>query len=184
MRTPSLPHLVGPRRAATRLAGAAAVTAAALLVAGCVAAPAGTPIPSPTFILPTPAGATPSPAPTPAPSRPPTPRPTAVPAAVGTIAGLAHAGPTCPVAQLPPDPACADKPVAGVAIAVTDASGAVVATAVTDADGRFAVTLPPGTYTLAPQPREGLMRTPGPETVALAAAATVTVDFAYDTGIR
>ena len=232
MRSPFLPHPVVPRRVTSIAAGAPTFAVVVLLVAGCVAAPAGTATPTPTSppslpaptavapgspadvplatpsptgslppvptpggtneptIVPTPRPTLPPPtppptrAPTPRPTRPPAPAPTAVPAALGTIAGLAHAGPTCPVAQLPPDPACADKPVAGVVITVTDAAGAAVTTVTTDADGRFSVALAPGTWTLAPQPRQGLMRTPGPETVSLAAGATVTVDFAYDTGIR
>ncbi len=233
MRPPSLPHPVVPRRATSIAAGASALAVVALLVTGCVAAPAGTATPTPTAtpslpaptavapgspagvplvtlsptgslppaptpggtneptIVPTPRPTAPAPTPprptrppSPRPTRPATPAPTAVPAALGTIAGLAHAGPTCPVAQLPPDPACGDKPVAGVVIVIADAAGTTVTTVTTDADGRFSVALPPGSYTLAPQPRQGLMRTPGPETVSLAAGATVTVDFAYDTGIR
>jgi hypothetical protein len=71
-----------------------------------------------------------------------------------------------------------------VIIVIADAAGSVVASVTTGADGRFAIHLPPGTYTLTPQPREGLMRTAAPATVILAAGATETVDFAYDTGIR
>jgi len=37
---------------------------------------------------------------------------------------------------------------------------------------------------VTPQPAPGIMRTAGPQLVSVGAGATVTVDFAYDTGIR
>jgi hypothetical protein len=155
-------------------------------------APAATPIPSPTETASAAVAATARPIATarpvatpapPARTPPPTPRATAA-AARGSITGQALAGPTCPVAKLPPDPTCADRPVPGVVIVITDAAGSVVASVTTDAEGRYAIGLPPGTYTLTPQPRQGLMRTAAPATVSLVAGATETVDFAYDTGIR
>jgi hypothetical protein len=156
------------------------------------AQPAGTPIPAPTETASPAVAATARPTATPRPVATParpagtplaTPRPTAA-AARGSITGQALAGPTCPVAKLPPDPACADRPVPGVVIVITDAAGSVVQSVTTDGEGRYTIKLPPGTYTLTPQPRQGLMRTAAPATVSLAAGATETVDFAYDTGIR
>ena len=38
----------------------------------------------------------------------------------------------------------------------------------TDADGRATVDLPPGRYSLVPQPVEGLMGTPGPIEITVA----------------
>ncbi|MCU0504913.1 MAG: carboxypeptidase-like regulatory domain-containing protein [Chloroflexi bacterium] len=102
----------------------------------------------------------------------------------GTIVGRALAGPTCPVAKLPPDPACADRPVGGAVVMVSGPDGATVATAVTGADGTFALTVTPGAYTLLPQPVEGLMGVAPPTTVTVEAGATARVDLLYDTGIR
>jgi hypothetical protein len=122
------------------------------------------------------------PATTPRPTPRPTPRVTA--SALGTITGHVTAGPTCPVARFPPDPRCADKPVAGAEIVVTDAAGREVARVRTDSDGAFAVSVPPGTYTVTPQPVQGIMRTGGPQTVSVTAGQTVAIDLAFDTGIR
>ena len=103
----------------------------------------------------------------------------------GTITGVVLAGPTCPVVQEPPDPACDDRPVAGAEIVVLDARGDEVARARTDDAGAFLVALAAGEYRLVPQPVEGLLGTP-------AALAIVVRDhedsgpltILYDTGIR
>lgn len=101
------------------------------------------------------------------------------------LRGRTTAGPTCPVVQNPPDPACADRPVAGAIIVVTNATGEVVLRITTGADGTYDVPLGPGVYTLTPQPVEGLMGTPEAQTVRLqAGVGVVAVDFSYDTGIR
>ena len=50
------------------------------------------------------------------------------------IRGTALAGPICPVEKIPPDPACAPRPVAGAVVVVRDASGAEVARTTTGAD--------------------------------------------------
>lgn len=101
------------------------------------------------------------------------------------LQGTAVAGPVCPVEQVPPDPSCADRPVEGAEIVVSDAEGEAVAEVVTDADGRFRVSLPPGTYTLVPQPVAVAMGTAPPIEIVLEAGvepdpAVIT----YDTGIR
>ena len=114
--------------------------------------------------------------------------PVGIPAEGGPwIVGRAVAGPVCPVVQAPPDPACADRPVAGALIVVRDAAGAEVARATTGADGTFLVGVPGGgSWTVEPQPVEGLMGTAPPVAVEVAdepwawAAAAV----GYDTGIR
>ena len=101
------------------------------------------------------------------------------------VRGTVTAGPTCPVMSEPPDPACADKPVAGAVIIVTDAGGAQVGRVTTAANGTYAVGLVPGVYTLTPQPANGLLGTAEPQTVRVElSGAFVTLDFSYDTGIR
>lgn len=99
------------------------------------------------------------------------------------VAGYVHAGPVCPVVQDPPDPSCADRPVAGAAMRILDTDGNEVAVAATAADGTFSVLLSPGTYTLEPQPVAGLVGTAARQTFAIG-TETVTLDVAYDTGIR
>ena len=76
---------------------------------------------------------------------------------------MATAGPTCPVAR-PNDPACADRPIAGVAVHILDATGLEVATLQTDAAGGFTVALPPGQYRVQADAVEGLMGTAEPVT--------------------
>ncbi len=101
------------------------------------------------------------------------------------ISGMATAGPTCPVVTEPPDPACADRPVAGATLVVTDLAGSEIARTVTDADGRFTIELAPGTYRLVPQPVEGLMGTAAVVNVTVEAQGLLTgLLVGYDTGIR
>jgi len=98
------------------------------------------------------------------------------------IEGHVMAGPTCPV-QKPNDPACADRPMAGVTIVVLTAAGNEAARTTTDASGYYAVTLPAGPYTIEPQPVEGMVH--GSPTVPVTVGEGVTtVDIPYDTGIR
>ncbi len=101
------------------------------------------------------------------------------------VSGRATAGPTCPVMQSPPDPACADRPVAGAVLVVTDDGGREVARATTDATGDFSIPLEPGHYVLTPQPVEGLMGTASPVDFTVPTGGPpITFDVAYDTGIR
>jgi hypothetical protein len=104
--------------------------------------------------------------------------------AVGTIEGYVHAGPVCPVETDPPDPACADRPVEGAVLLITDREDVTVATVTSDAEGRFTLALPPGAYRLVPQAVEGLLGTAPSEDFTVASGATTTLDVAYDTGIR
>jgi hypothetical protein len=105
-------------------------------------------------------------------------------AGTGTVAGMVLAGPVCPVVQSPPDPACADRPVVGAVVVALDASGREVARASSGADGRYRIPLPPGTYTLVPQPVAGLMGTASTLIVEVRTGGTTVADLAYDTGIR
>lgn len=100
-----------------------------------------------------------------------------------SVSGFALSGPHCPVVQNPPDPQCADRPVADAEIVITKATGDRVDSVRTDADGRFTIPLPAGDYTFTPQPVDGLMGTPSAQS-ATARASALTLTFSYDTGIR
>src|SRR5688572_7643363 len=77
-----------------------------------------------------------------------------------TLSGTAVSGPSCPVLTEPPDPACADRPVADAEMVIVDEAGNEVARVKTDGEGRFSVELVAGEYLLVPQPVNGLMGTP------------------------
>ena len=100
------------------------------------------------------------------------------------LAITAAAGPTCPVETIPPDPACAPRPVAGAKVSILDAQGREAATVVLDAKGSAAVALAAGTYVVRAQPAAGLMGTPGPMEVAVVDGTLTPVALSYDTGIR
>jgi hypothetical protein len=102
------------------------------------------------------------------------------------LQGTAVAGPVCPVEREPPDPDCAERPVAGAEVVVLSVDrGAEVARLTTDASGAFSVTLAPGRYRLVAQPVDGLMAAPGPADVELVLGdPPEPVVLAYDTGIR
>jgi hypothetical protein len=106
------------------------------------------------------------------------------PVAQGTIDGRAMAGPVCPVARIPPDPGCADRPVPGATVIIRDASGAEVGRATTDPNGRFSIQLPPGTYEVAGDRQAGLLGGPSSVTTTVEAGQHVEVTLSYDTGIR
>lgn len=101
-----------------------------------------------------------------------------------TVSGYVHSGPTCPVVITPPDPTCDDRPVAGAVLIIRDASGGLAAETRSLSDGTFMFTLPAGTYTLVPQPVEGLMGTAAELDVIVVDGAVTHLDVAYDTGIR
>jgi hypothetical protein len=115
----------------------------------------------------------------------PSQTPSSSPASV-VVDGRVHAGPVCPVEKVPPDPACADRPVAGAVLIVTTAAGAEVARATSAADGTFRVSLAAGDYVLVPQPVQGYMGTasPIPFHAQGDGAAPAPLDVSYDTGIR
>jgi hypothetical protein len=99
------------------------------------------------------------------------------------VSGMALAGPVCPVESVPPDPACAPRPVVGATIEALDQAGTSQASAVTDDEGRFTLTLPAGEYTIIALAVDGLMGTPAPLEIAVDGSLDVGV-LAYDTGIR
>jgi len=101
------------------------------------------------------------------------------------VSGMVTAGPTCPVVTDPPDPSCADRPVEGAVLVVTTLAGVEVDRTTSDAHGRFALSLPPGTYRLEPQPVEGLMGTAEPvEFSVQPGAPALNLVIGYDTGMR
>ena len=100
------------------------------------------------------------------------------------LAITAAAGPVCPVERVPPDPACAPRPVAGATVLVLDGQGKTVATVVLDDQGLANVPLAAGRYVVQAQPANGLMGTPGPQDVTVVDGAMTPVLLAYDTGIR
>lgn len=99
------------------------------------------------------------------------------------VAGRVLAGPTCPV-EIPDDPTCNARPVAGALLLVRGAGGTELARFTTDASGLFRIGLEPGDYTLEPQPVEGLMGTAAPMTFTVAKGSETFLDVSYDTGIR
>lgn len=103
---------------------------------------------------------------------------------MGRVAGVAVAGPTCPVVTDPPQSGCDDRPVAGAKLVIVDDGGDERGAATTGDDGRFALDLPPGRYQLRPQPVEGLMGTASPVTITVAIGHPAEVTVSYDTGIR
>jgi len=112
------------------------------------------------------------------------PATTAPPGTTYSITGYAHAGPTCPVVEDPPDPACADRPVQDAGILVLTLDGTVVARTATQADGTFVVEVYPGSYSVVFQPVQGLIGTPPAQDVTVVDGPVDGVDGAYDTGIR
>ncbi|MGZ6340768.1 MAG: hypothetical protein ACXWMX_02855 [Candidatus Limnocylindrales bacterium] len=101
------------------------------------------------------------------------------------IGGVVTRGPICPVERVPPDPACAPRPVANAVLSITDAAGGEVARATSGADGRWAAAVPAGSYRLVPQPVGGLMGTPQPIPFEVVAGGVAPkLDVEYDTGIR
>ncbi len=106
------------------------------------------------------------------------------PAAVVMLSGTAVAGPVCPVERLPPDPACAPRPIDGARVLVMDAAGERVTEGVTDAQGGFSFEVQPGSYVLVAQPVDGLMGVPAPHAVDVGRVGARDIVLEYDTGIR
>ena len=101
------------------------------------------------------------------------------------VRGTVSAGPTCPVAHDPPDPNCAERPVAGALLVITDAAGNEVSRVTSAGDGSFSVELAPGAYRVTAEPVDGLMGTPAPIDVQVEAGQPMTeLQVSYDTGIR
>ena len=100
------------------------------------------------------------------------------------IAISAVAGPVCPVERVPPDPACAPRPVPDATILVVDAQGKTAVTVTTGADGTALVAVPAGAYVLQPQVVTGMMGGAQPVNVTVVDGAATPAVVSYDTGIR
>jgi hypothetical protein len=99
------------------------------------------------------------------------------------VGGVVTAGPVCPVMRVG-DTSCDPRPVAGAVLVVRSAAGTEVARVTTDGSGMYRVAIPPGDYTLEPQPVKGLMGTaPVAKLTVLAGKLTIQA-ISYDTGIR
>ncbi len=108
------------------------------------------------------------------------------PAATVHLTGRATAGPVCPVERVPPDPACAPRPVPNATLIITTAAGIVVSQVRTAADGSFSFDLPDGSYRLVPQAVQGLMGGGQPIefSVRVGGPPQLPLSVSYDTGIR
>jgi hypothetical protein len=100
--------------------------------------------------------------------------------------GRVGAGPTCPVVPASPLPGqCEPRSVSGAVLLITDAAGQETARITSGADGSFGAALPAGTYTITPQPFEGLMGIAPPVAVTVGPGSSPgIIQIEYDTGIR
>lgn len=99
------------------------------------------------------------------------------------VAGVAVAGPTCPVETIG-DPACAPRPVPDAIIVVLDGSGAEIARTTSGVDGGFFIAVDAGSYSVSGQPVDGLMGAPEPVSVTVSDGSASQIQLSYDTGIR
>jgi hypothetical protein len=99
------------------------------------------------------------------------------------IGGRASSGPVCPVVK-PGEQGCDPRSVQGAVLVIRDASGKEVAKTATDGSGLFRLAVPAGSYTVEPQPVEGLMGTAPAVSVTVTAGRLANVVIDYDTGIR
>jgi hypothetical protein len=97
------------------------------------------------------------------------------------VSGLVTAGPTCPVEQA--GKPCPPAPVHGTVVAL-DAGGAQTASAQTGADGHYALTLPPGSYTLVVRVTRSLFPRCPSTPVTVRPGPPMQATIGCDTGIR
>lgn len=111
--------------------------------------------------------------------RPVTPPP--APDLPNGIRGQVFIGPMCPVVR--EGEACPDQPYQATLV-VLDESGRQVGQVFSEESGFFVLSLPPGTYTIQPEPpAEGIAFADEQQVVVLAGAFTSVV-VTYDSGIR
>ena len=98
------------------------------------------------------------------------------------VRGLVTLGPNCPVVRS--DTLCPDSPYEAELV-VLDADGDEVKRVRSEQDGSYEVALKPGVYRMVPQSPPGLPLPFASEfAVTVRADEWVTVDIAYDSGIR
>lgn len=97
------------------------------------------------------------------------------------IRGQVFIGPMCPVVREGEE--CPDQPYQATLL-VLDENGRQVGQAVSDASGFFLLPLPPGTYTIQPQPPAEGIAFAGEQEVVVEAGAFTAVVVTYDSGIR
>ena len=98
------------------------------------------------------------------------------------IRGRAMIGPTCPVARIPPDPRCADKPLATKLSVLRASDRHRVASISSGKDGRFKVRVRPGRYYVRSSKKGRPFARPVLVTVHAHRFTKVTLRF--DSGIR
>lgn len=116
-------------------------------------------------------------------SLPPTltqPPPTATPAPSG-IEGQTLMGPACP-GPVRVDTPCPDTPVQAT-LTILNLAGEQVTQIKSDEQGRFTLRLPPGTYTLQPEPLNAVQHGM-PISATVTAGEMLSVTITYDSGIR
>lgn len=96
------------------------------------------------------------------------------------VEGTVTVGPMCPVERDPPDPDCADRPLAVTLEALR--AGIVVATFSSDEAGQYRVALAPGNYTFQDKAHGLPSCHAGP--VVVVAQEYTRLDFVCDSGIR
>jgi hypothetical protein len=105
---------------------------------------------------------------------------TPIPPANAGVEGQVLIGPMCPVVQA--GTPCPDQPFQAT-LTFLDQNGNTVSRTQSDAQGKFRVSLPPGTYTLRPEPANAIAHAPE-QIVSVVAGQSVTVTITYDSGIR
>src|SRR5581483_3863581 len=98
------------------------------------------------------------------------------------VRGVVTAGPVCPVERIPPDPNCADRPIAARVPVTHGPGGGVVASGSTGSDGSFQIAVAPGHYDVTATTQFAMRCDSVPVVVTADAFTDVTVPC--DTGIR
>jgi hypothetical protein len=115
----------------------------------------------------------------------PIPKPANIDKESGMITGVVTVGPTCPVERIPPDPNCADKPIATELSVMTKDMSQVLQTFTSKSDGTFSIHFPVGSYVIVQKEGSPVFpRCAQSEIFTVLARSTVSVSISCDTGIR
>jgi hypothetical protein len=102
----------------------------------------------------------------------------------GEITGTVLYGPTCPVEQNPPEPACADKPYS-VNLEVTNIQGTkIIKNFSSNAQGMFTLSLPVGEYAIRNATNAVYPRCSNEEPIKVFVNKVTQVRVSCDSGIR